>query len=87
MRPGTPVQQKVFYFDSQIGQFARCRYKIQSNGDVVDVQTRYSEWTKVNGQLLPGKIERFENGVSVFAFTAGSSMVSQALNDGIFDNP
>ena len=87
VRPGTPVQQKVFYFDSHTGQFARCRYKIQSSSGVVDVQTHYSEWQLVNGQLLPGRIERFENGISVFAFAASNSAVSQALNDGIFANP
>jgi hypothetical protein len=37
--------------------------------------------------MLPTRIERFEDGVSIFAFMAAGSTVSQALNDGIFSNP
>jgi hypothetical protein len=87
VRPGTPLQQKVYYFDSNSGQFYKCRYKIQRGGKTVDVQTRYSQWAKTNGQLLPGRIERLEDGVSVFSFVAANAAVSTAANDGIFVNP
>jgi hypothetical protein len=87
VRPGAPVQQKVCYFDSSSGQFYKCRYKIQRSGVVSDAQTRYSQWTNTNGQLLPGRIERFEDGVSVFSFVAASAVLSPAANDGIFSTP
>jgi hypothetical protein len=87
VRPGAPFQQKVYYFDSNVGQFGRCRYKIQRNGVVIDVQTRYSQWTNSGGQLLPGRIERFEDGKSIFSFVAASAAVSAAASDGIFSMP
>jgi hypothetical protein len=87
VRAGAPVQQKLCYFDSNSGEFYKCRYKIQRNGQTIDAQTRYSQWTKTNGQLLPGRIERFEDGVSVFSFVAASAALAPAASGGIFSTP
>ena len=87
IRPGSPVTQKLYYFDSISGAFARTHYVIQNGGQPVAVETVYSNWTKSGGQSTPGRIERFENGNSVFSFTVASSQLSQAGDDSIFSKP
>jgi hypothetical protein len=68
-------------------QFAKVRYRILRNGQTIEVQTLYSNWTKSNGQTVPGTIQRLENGVPVFTFIGANSQLSAGAVDGIFGKP
>jgi len=81
------AQHKLFYFDSISSQFVKARYRVQKSGQTVEVQTVYSNWVASNGQSLPGRIERFENGTSVFSFVATGQQLAAGANDGTFSNP
>ncbi len=56
---------KRYYFDSDSKRLMSTRYN-----DGRAIETRFSNWAVVDGSLYPGRIERYENGVRVFAFTA-----------------
>lgn len=87
IRSGSPVTQKLYYFDSITGVFAKTHYLIQNGGQPVAVETVYSNWSKSGGQSTPGRIERLENGTSMFSLTVTSSVLSQAGDDSIFSTP
>ena len=56
---------KRFYFDSDTGLLLHTRYQ-----DGVGVETRFSNWTAVDGSMYPFRIERYENDIMVFSFAA-----------------
>jgi hypothetical protein len=87
VQPGSPREQKLYYFDSGTKLYTQSRYQTESGGKTVSVQTVYSNWSRVNGQVFPGRIERFENGTSVFSLAVSSSQLSAGANDGIFSQP
>lgn len=76
--------KKLFYVDSELRQLAQTRYQLQRNGVTVNVQTVFSGWSVVNGQAVPGTIQRFENGQQVFSLTISSGQTGPALSDSIF---
>lgn len=78
------TQRRLYYIDTYTRQFAKTRYTLLRNGVSVDVQTVFSDWFQVNGQSVPRRIERFENGKSVFSFAVASAVASPAVADGIF---
>lgn len=86
VRGTTPLQQKLYYFDGATGLLAKTRYKIQRKSAAIDVQTVYSNWKTTQGQSVPGKIERFENGTSVLSFTAVSIALSGLAADAAFSH-
>jgi hypothetical protein len=77
-------RQKHYYFDSQTQLLSEVRYRILRSGATVEVKSQRSNWTKVNGQAVPGTIARIENGQTVFTFTANSTTLSAAASDGTF---
>jgi hypothetical protein len=81
---GNQTQRKLFYVDSDLRQVVQARYQIQQGGSTVNVATIFSGWSQVNGQLVPGRIERFENGQSVFVIAVTSGQTGPALADGAF---
>jgi hypothetical protein len=78
------TQRRLYYIDTYTRQFGKTRYTLLRNGAPVEVQTVFSDWFQVNGQSVPRRIERFENGKSVFSFAIGSAATSPATADGIF---
>ena len=64
---------KRFYFDSDTGLLMHTRYR-----DGGAVETRFSNWTAVDGSMYPSRTERYENGVAVFSFTATTINASGA---------
>ena len=78
------TQRRMYYIDTYTRQFVKTRYTVVRSGSSVDVQTVYSGWSQVNGQMEPGRIERFENGKSVFALAVTTAATSPAVADGIF---
>ena len=68
---------KRFYFDSDTGLLLHTRYQ-----DGVGVETRFSNWTAVDGSMYPFRIERYENDVPVFSFAAMTITASGAAPSG-----
>ncbi len=81
---GTTTRQKLFCFDSETGLLARTTYRLANAGATTIVSTEYSGWTTQNGQAVPGKIVRRENGVVVFTFQVTSSAVQAAVSQSAF---
>src|SRR5215510_1370010 len=62
-------RMKLYYFNSDTLLLERVTYEITRNGSTVKVEERLGDWTKEQGQQVARRIERFENGYSVFVFT------------------
>ena len=78
-RQDRQMQLKRYYFDSRTGLLSITRYSDASRSPAVRVETRFSEWQKVEGSAFPGKIERYENDTLIFSLvvTAASSRAAQ----------
>lgn len=79
-------QLKFYYFNSDTMLLERVTYKITRNGSTVEVEERLGDWTREQGQQVARRIERFENGESVFVFTVRMAGLSPRVDDGAFDN-
>ena len=79
-------QQKLYYFNSETLLLERVRYEINRNGSTVKVEERLGAWVKEQGQQVARRIERFENGESVFVLTVSTAGLSARANDGVFAN-
>jgi len=74
-RQDRQMQLKRYYFDSNTGLLCSTRYSDVSRSPTLKVETRFSDWQKLEGAAFPGKIERYENDASVFSLivTAAST--------------
>ena len=79
-------QLKLYYFNSDTLLLERVAYEITRNGSVINVEERISNWTTEQGQQVARRIERFENGKSVFVLTVHTAGLSARLDDGVFAN-
>lgn len=79
-------QLKFYYFNSDTLLLERVTYEITRNGSTVKVEERLSDWTREQGQRIVRRIERLENGQSVFVLSVGSADLSPSINDGVFAN-
>lgn len=77
---------KLYYFNSETLLLERVSYEIDRNGSTVQVEERLGGWTKEQGQQVARRIERFENGQSVFVLTVRSAGLSRRAGDGVFTN-
>ena len=50
------------------------------------VDERVGAWTKEQGQQVARRIERLENGKSVFVLTVRTAGLSSRADDGVFGN-
>ena len=81
----TDRRKKQFYFDSTTRLPVLVRYQNKrSDGRAVSVETSFSDWTAINGQFVPGKVMRSEDGKGVFTFQANNARFDAATDDGIF---
>lgn len=79
-------QLKFYYFNSETLLLERVTYEINRNGSTVKVEERLGDWTREQGQQVARRIERLENGESVFVFTVRTAGLSPRGNDGVFGN-
>ena len=79
-------QLKFYYFNSETLLLERVTYEINRNGSVVKVEERLADWTREQGQQVARRIERFENGESVFVFTVRTAGFSPRADDAAFTN-
>jgi hypothetical protein len=84
--PDRREQIKLYYFNSDTLLLERVVYEINRNGSTVKVEERLGDWTREQGQQVARRIERFENGESVFVLTIGAAHLSARADDGAFTN-
>lgn len=60
---------KHYFFDSETGLLASTHYVDETISPPMNVETRFSDWRRIDGSAYPGRIERFENGHSAFSLT------------------
>ena len=77
---------KLYYFNSDTLLLERVTYEITRDGSTVKVEERLGDWTTEQGQQVARRIERFENGESVFVFTVRTAHFSARADDGVFGN-
>ena len=75
---------KLYYFNSETLLLERVTYDINRGGSEVTVETKLSDWRVIDGQQVARRIERFENGKSVFVLTIRSAGLGRRADDGIF---
>lgn len=81
--PGQPIRTKFFYFDSNSGLFAKCRYTIQRNGTEIDVEVDYENWTMAVTPPQPGLIVRKENGNTLFTLQVNAVQIAASTPDAL----
>ena len=77
-------QLKFYYFNSDTLLLGRVTYEITRNGATIEVEEKLGDWTKDDGQQVARRIERFENGESVFVLTLHTARLSARADDGAF---
>jgi hypothetical protein len=75
---------KLYYFNSDTLLLERVTYVINRNGSEVNVETKLSDWRIEEGQKVARRIERLENGKSVFVLDLRSPQFGRRADDGIF---
>ena len=75
---------KLYHFNSDTFLLERVTYVINRGGSEISVETRLSDWRVVDGQQVARRIERFENGKSVFVLTVRSAGLGRRADDGTF---
>ena len=75
---------KLYYFNSETLLLERVTYVINRDGSEVSVETRLSDWRGEDGQKVARRIERFENGKSMFVLNIRSAQLGRRADDGIF---
>ena len=75
---------KLYYFNSDTLLLERVTYVANRGGSEMSVETKLSDWRTVDGQQVARRIERLENGQSMFALTIRSVGLGQRAEDGIF---
>jgi len=84
---GVTRKEKQFCFDSQTRLIASAFYKNPASGSQsINMETRWSGWSRSGKNQIPGIVARYENGNPVFVFVVSTSAVSAAVADGIFNN-
>ena len=81
-----PERLKLYYFNSDTLLMERVTYDLMLNGSVVKVEERIGDWTREQGQQVPRRFERFEDGKSVFVLTIDMLGLGPRVNDRAFGN-
>jgi hypothetical protein len=75
---------KLYYFNSDTLLLERVTYVVNRDGAEVSVETKLSDWRSEGGQKVARRIERLENGKSVFVFDIRSAQFGRRVDDGMF---
>lgn len=84
-KKATGQQAKIYYLNSDTLLLERVRFEDKNGKTKIEVQ--FSDWQKVNGQFIPGKISRWEDGALVTSLTISQATVGPKAQDGIFVLP
>lgn len=75
---------KLYYFNSDTLLLERVIYVINRNGSEINIETKLSHWRDEDGQKVARRLERLENGKSVFVLNIRSAQFGRRADDGIF---
>jgi hypothetical protein len=75
---------KLYYFNSETLLLERVIYVINRNGSEINIETKLSDWRVQDGQKVARRIERLENGRSVFVLNIRSAQFGKRAEDGSF---
>lgn len=71
------IRLKRYSFDSDTGLLASTEYVDETFSPPMKIETRFSNWRRVEGSMYPGRVERFENGFTNFSLTVNTISASQ----------
>ncbi len=77
-------QEKLYYFNSDTLLLARVSYRINRDGSEVKIEEVTGDWGNEQGQQVARRIERFENGKSIFVLTVRGVGLGPRVDDEIF---
>jgi hypothetical protein len=85
----TRRQTRQYLFNSDTHLLERVRYEVARSDSVTKIEVLYTDWRKVGGQMIPGRIQRTEDGTPVHTLTlsVGSARISPRAEDGLFQTP
>jgi hypothetical protein len=75
-----PIRSKRYYFDSKTGLLLSVRYHDFSKSVLAKIETRFSEWTLLEGSAYPARIEHYKDGALVLSFMA-EQIASEPMTD------
>lgn len=75
---------KLYHFNSDTSLLERVTYLVNRGGAEISVETKLSDWRGAEGQQVARRIERFENGKSVFVFSVRAVQFGIRAEDGLF---
>lgn len=88
--PGRPLRQrKLYYFNSDTALLGKVRYRLgaERGRGGVEVSVEVSNWSEVHGQLIPGRVVRYEDGVEVVKLEINEAGIAPAAEDSSFVVP
>lgn len=83
-RRDAPNRAKYYAFDSSNGLLVTVRSSSARGNVKTQVDTEWTEWRVVDGQRVPGRMRRLENGLPRLNVTMGAAVFSPALPDSSF---
>lgn len=83
--PGERV--KLFFFNAATHLLEEVRYEAEGEGGGASVVVRVSDWQDVDGQRVPGRVVRLENGEAVFDLRVTGAAFAPRAADATFDAP
>jgi len=78
------LQPKFFYFNSDTLLLDRVVYETAGSGSPARIEVLLADWRTENGQAVPYRIERIENGKTAFVLSITSTTLGARANDSIF---
>jgi outer membrane lipoprotein-sorting protein len=78
------LQEKLYFFNSDNHKLERITYQVVDKKVKTDVVVELSGWQKLDGQVLPTTMTRFENGKQTITLTISALALSTRANDDTF---
>ena len=86
-RADKSLRQKFFVFDTATQQLRAVRYEITRGTNRIPVEIQLSNYTQVDGHMVPGLIVRNEAGTKKMEYRLSLAAFSNKVNDGLFGRP
>jgi hypothetical protein len=81
------MQPKLYYVNSETLLLEWAAYQSNRDSSGTKVAVQFGNWRRGDGQSVPGRIVRLENGQAVFTVTVTSAITGPRQNDGLFGAP
>ena len=83
-RQGQIERLKRYYFDTRTGLLLSTRYTDNQISPAVNVDTRFTNWVRVDDSSYPGRIDRYEDGQLVFSFIVSAVTAGRRIDPSSF---